>query len=149
MIQNIQYIQYIQYVQYIQNHFVSYYKRHTKYICNYNSQLTPILYILYILYGVFQIKGVSSDRALETGKVAGNYRKMQIELTPIEIEQDVENFRNRIEQARIKLSKLPAGFLQYAEYKKREKQRKVLQAEIIHVEKLISIVRECFPDMEC
>lgn len=73
---------------------------------------------------------------------------MNFEVTRKSIEQDIETFKDRIEQARSKLSKLPKGFLPYPEHKKREKQKKAFKAEIEHVQKLISIAREGLADCE-
>ncbi|MBL7180277.1 MAG: hypothetical protein ISS67_05980 [Desulfobacterales bacterium] len=67
---------------------------------------------------------------------------MQIELTIKDILNDIEEFQERISAAQSKLNMLPAGYLPYPEYKKREKQRRDLQAKIEHVEKLIRIATE-------
>ena len=74
--------------------------------------------------------------------MVGNLIEMQIQLTPEDIEQDIENFLTRIEQAKAKLANLPTGYFPYSEHKKREKQRRDLQTEIKHVENLIRIAQE-------
>jgi predicted nucleic acid-binding Zn-ribbon protein len=67
---------------------------------------------------------------------------MQIELTAKDIQRDIEGFQNRIQAAREKLAELSAGYLPYQKHKKREKQRRDLQAEIEHVQKLRGYARE-------
>jgi len=67
---------------------------------------------------------------------------MQIILTNEMILEDIAEFQSRIQVVRRKLAKLPAGHLPYPEHKKREKQRKDLQAEIEHVQKMIGYARE-------
>ena len=66
---------------------------------------------------------------------------MQV-LTDQEILEDIEDFKDRISDARQKLADLPEGYLPYSEHRKREKKRQDLQDDIEHIEKLISIARE-------
>ena len=68
---------------------------------------------------------------------------MQIELTTENILKDIEGYQSRISTARERLESLPAGRLAYPGHKKREKQRRDLQADITHVQGLIRIVKLC------
>ncbi|MFH2046067.1 MAG: hypothetical protein ABIK92_13070 [Pseudomonadota bacterium] len=52
---------------------------------------------------------------------------------------DLENYNKRIADARAKLSELPSGYLDYKEFKKREKLKHDYQEEINHVNFLISL----------
>lgn len=63
-------------------------------------------------------------------------------LTQADILRDIEQFQERIAAAQNKLAALPTGYLPYPEYKKREKQRQNLQAEIEHVRNLMRIAQE-------
>lgn len=65
-----------------------------------------------------------------------------IDLTVHDIEQEMLKFQERISKAKTKLSGLPAGYLPYREYKKREKQRRGFQADINHAESLIEYALE-------
>lgn len=65
-----------------------------------------------------------------------------LNLSKAEIEQDIRIFQERIEKAKGKLSRLPTHRLPFAEHKKREKLRRELLTEIIHVEGLIKIARK-------
>lgn len=69
---------------------------------------------------------------------------MHISLTDEMILADIEAYKNRIRTARTKLEDLSSGFLPYLEYKKCEKKRNALNAEIKHVGKLILIAGEGF-----
>ena len=71
---------------------------------------------------------------------------MEIELTTEDILKDIEGYRDRIAAAREKLAALPAGHLPYPQHKKREKQRRELQAEIEHVQKLIEYANEAIEE---
>ena len=70
-------------------------------------------------------------------------------ITDETIRADIAGYRERINQVKAKLDNLPTGYLPYPKYKKREKLRKVLQAEIELVQKLISIAREGLATCEC
>lgn len=74
---------------------------------------------------------------------------MRLELTQADIAADIEQFRVRIDTARSKLDQLPTRYLPYQEYKRREKQKHDLQAEIEHVQKLICIAKEGIEACEC
>ena len=63
-------------------------------------------------------------------------------LTDEDIREDIRGFEQRIQTAQEKLAELPAGHLPYQKYKKREKQRRDLQAEIEHVQKMMRYARE-------
>lgn len=65
-----------------------------------------------------------------------------ITLTDADIRKDIRGFEQRIQAARDKLAELPVGYLPYQKNKKREKQRRDLQAEIEHVQNLIGYARE-------
>jgi len=65
-----------------------------------------------------------------------------IDLTVHDIEQEIRKFQERISKAKTKLSGLPVGYLPYLEYKKREKQRRDLQADIKHLQQLMSYANE-------
>ena len=69
-------------------------------------------------------------------------------LTVEEIEQDIEAFRARISAAQAKLESLPEGHLAYPEKKKREHQRRLLQGEIRHIEKLIGYAAEALNERQ-
>jgi len=71
---------------------------------------------------------------------------MQIELTNEMILNDIEGFKKRIQTAREKLAKLPTGNLPYKKHKKREKQRRDLQAEIEHVQKMMRYAQEALEE---
>ena len=65
-------------------------------------------------------------------------------ITITDIEKDIQGYQARISATQSKLAGLPTGHLPYTEHKKREKQRRDLQAEIKHVQKLIGYARnEC------
>lgn len=72
-----------------------------------------------------------------------------MEITTEDILKDIEGFQSRVSIAREKLAMLPTGFLPYPEHKRREKQKRKLQAEVVHVGKLISIARENLPGFGC
>jgi len=55
---------------------------------------------------------------------------------------DIAEFQNRIQAAHEKLAELPAGYLPFKKHKKREKQRKDLQAEIEHVQTMMEYAKE-------
>ena len=63
-------------------------------------------------------------------------------LTVSDIEQDIIEFEQRIEAARQQLAGLPEGHLSYPVHKKREKQRRDLQAEVRHYKQLVSYALE-------
>ena len=63
-------------------------------------------------------------------------------LTNEMIRSDLAGFQGRLQEARDKISKLPAGYLPYQEHKKREQTRRVLNDEIDHVKNLIHITNE-------
>lgn len=65
-----------------------------------------------------------------------------IELTGQEIEQDITGFKARISAAQSKLESLPDGYLDFKKHKKREQQRRLLEDDIQHVQKLISYAQE-------
>ena len=69
-----------------------------------------------------------------------------LQLTNADIREDIREFKQRIQTAREKLAELPEGYLPYTEHKKREKQRRDLQAEIEHVQKLIRYAGEVLPN---
>lgn len=73
---------------------------------------------------------------------------MQI-LTDREIREDIHNFEKRISATREKLAMLPGGHLPFPEHKKREKQRRELQADIQHVHKLIGYATEALGEHTC
>ncbi len=58
-------------------------------------------------------------------------------LTVADIQNDIAEYQARISVAKSKLDMLPAGYLSYAQYKKREKQRREFEGEIEHVKNLI------------
>ena len=66
---------------------------------------------------------------------------MQI-LTDDEIKNDIQSFQDMIFRAKEKLADLPGGHLPYSEHRKRELQRRQLEDEIKHVQKLIEIATE-------
>ena len=68
-------------------------------------------------------------------------------LTVEQIEKDIAGFEQRIQIAREKLGELPAGYLPYPEHKKRKKQRRDLQAEIEHVQKMIGYAKEALMEV--
>jgi hypothetical protein len=70
-------------------------------------------------------------------------------LTDREIREDIHNFEKRISTAREKLAMLPGGQLPFPEHKKREKQRREMQADIQHVQKLIGYAAEAFGEHAC
>ncbi len=57
-------------------------------------------------------------------------------LTDQEIKEDIQNYEQRIVAVRKKLESLPAGRLPFPEHKRREKQRRELQADLTHVKKI-------------
>ena len=69
-------------------------------------------------------------------------------LTDEDIQEDIRGFERRIQEARDKFSELPTGHLAYPQHKKREKQRRDLQAEIKHVQGLILIAKEALTDQD-
>ena len=69
-------------------------------------------------------------------------------LTDQEILEDIQEFKKRITAAREKLSSLPEGHLAYPEKKKREHQRRLLQGEIRHIEKLIGYAAEALNERQ-
>jgi hypothetical protein len=66
----------------------------------------------------------------------------KLNLTDQEILDDIAGFKDRILAAQAKLEDLPAGKLPYKEHQKREKARKVYEADIDHVQRLIEIAEE-------
>lgn len=64
------------------------------------------------------------------------------ELTSKDIQTYIMIYQQRLDQARAKLESLPGGYLPYPEFKKREKQRQSLQAEIEHVRNLMRLAQE-------
>ena len=65
-----------------------------------------------------------------------------MELTDNEIRDDIQEFRDRIVNAKDKLSKLPAGSLPYLQHKAREKALRDLQGDIAHFEQIIVYAKE-------
>ena len=63
-------------------------------------------------------------------------------LTLQEIKEDIAEYEDRIHLAKLNLANLPEGRLPFKEHKKREGQRRDLQAEIEHVKQLIGYARE-------
>ena len=59
-----------------------------------------------------------------------------------DIQKDIIEFKQRIEAARQQLAGLPSGHLSYPVHKKREKQRRDLQAEVRYYKQLVSYARE-------
>jgi hypothetical protein len=72
---------------------------------------------------------------------------MQIELTNEMILDDIAEFQNRIKSAREILAELPTGYLTYPENKNREKQRRDLEAEIRHVQKMMGYAQEALEEV--
>lgn len=69
-------------------------------------------------------------------------------LTDKEIQQDIQEFQDRISAARGKLAGLPDGRLPFPEHKKREKQRRELEDDIRHFQKIITYAREGLDNCE-
>lgn len=76
--------------------------------------------------------------------MVGDFFKMELSIK--DIEQDISGYQDRIIAARVKLDMLPGGYLEFKEHKKREQQRRALQAEIQHVENLIRIANEAIEE---
>jgi len=55
---------------------------------------------------------------------------------------DIKQFQARISAAQSKLTRLPSGYLSFAENKKREATRRELEGEIFHVTRLIGYAKE-------
>jgi len=65
-----------------------------------------------------------------------------MDLSILDIKDYISEYQERIQTARKKLTNLPAGHLPYQEHKKREKQRRELQADIKRRQRLISYASE-------
>jgi hypothetical protein len=63
-------------------------------------------------------------------------------LTDKDILQDIENFKKRIQDAKFKLSELPATAGAWQAQKKLQEKRRILTSEIEHVKGLIGIAEE-------
>jgi hypothetical protein len=63
-------------------------------------------------------------------------------ITITDVEKDIQRYQARMSTARSKLADLPTGYLPYQEYKKREKQRRELQADIKHLQQLMNYANE-------
>ena len=63
-------------------------------------------------------------------------------LTRTDIENDIEGFKIRIEQAKAKLATLPESAPTWAGQKKLRQQERELLSEIQHVERLIEYAKE-------
>lgn len=71
---------------------------------------------------------------------------MQI-LTDEQIESDIEAFRARISAAQKKIDMLPGGHLPYLQHKKRKEQRRLLNEEIVHVQRLAAYAQEALTEV--
>ena len=65
-----------------------------------------------------------------------------MDISVADIEQDIEEFQERISSAQTKLAGLAAGHLSYPEHQKRKKQYRELQTNISHYENLIKYAHE-------
>jgi hypothetical protein len=63
-------------------------------------------------------------------------------LTIEDIQRNIAGFQERISKAQTELTALPKGYLPFKQHKRREKQRRDLQAEIKHVNILIGYAKE-------
>ncbi len=63
-------------------------------------------------------------------------------ITIEDIQRDIAEFRARIQTAQAELAALPEGYLPLKQHKRREKQRRDLQAEIEHVNILVGYAKE-------
>jgi len=77
---------------------------------------------------------------------------MQITLTDEMILAEIESYKARIRAVQARLSGLPVGYLPFKEHKKREKERRSLQAEFQHVQKLMGYaaeaLKECVQELQ-
>jgi len=65
-----------------------------------------------------------------------------MDLSISDIKDDISEYQERIQTTRQKLIGLPEGYLPYPEHKKREKQRRELQADIKHLQQLMGYANE-------
>lgn len=72
---------------------------------------------------------------------------MQIRLTDEMVLNEIESFEDRIKIAKLALASLPATAANYKDRKKIQVRRRVLQDEINHVYRLISIAKEAMDDL--
>jgi len=79
-----------------------------------------------------------------SGPLSGRIMRINkiMNLTVEQIEKDIVGFQSRIAKAKNELAGLPEGYLQFKQHKRREKQRRDLQAEVTHVNILIGYAQE-------
>jgi predicted nucleic acid-binding Zn-ribbon protein len=68
-------------------------------------------------------------------------------MTKVEIERDIQAFRDRIAEAEEKLSRLPKAASDWKGRKKLKAKRRELQGKIVHVESLMKIAVESIKEL--
>jgi hypothetical protein len=67
-------------------------------------------------------------------------------LTDKDIRAEIRGFEQRIQKAKDQLSVLPVGRLPFKQHKRRERKRRDLHGEIVHVRNLIKILEEALEE---